>query len=46
MELIILVLLISLREMLGLLMEHGIKGNVTLRQQQKALEYVEGLLEA
>lgn len=37
---------ISLREMLDLLMEHGIKGNVTLKQQQKSLEYVESLLEA
>lgn len=37
---------VSVREMLELLMEHGIKGNVTLRQQQKALEYVEGLLKA
>jgi len=32
-------------EMLDLLMEHGIKGNVTLKQQQKAREYVESLLE-
>ena len=37
---------VSLREMLDLLMEHGIKGNVTLKQQQKSLEYVEGFLEA
>jgi len=33
------------REMLDLLMEHGIKGNVTLKQQQKSLEYVERMLE-
>jgi len=37
---------VSLREMLDLLMEHGIKGNVTLKQQQKSLEYVEKLLES
>ncbi len=37
---------ISQREMLDLLMEHGIKGNVSLRQQQKSLEYVERLLES
>ncbi len=37
---------LSLREMLDLLMEHGIKGNVTLKQQQKSLEYVERLLES
>ncbi len=37
---------VGLREMLDLLMEHGIKGNVTLKQQQKALEYAESLLEA
>ncbi len=37
---------ISLREMLDLLMKHGIKGNVTLKQQQKSLEYVERLLES
>ena len=36
---------VSLREMLDLLREHGIEGNVTLKQQQKALESVEGLLE-
>jgi predicted HTH domain antitoxin len=37
---------VSLREMLELLMEHGIKGNVTMKQQQRSLEYVESLLEA
>lgn len=37
---------ISPREMLDLLMEHGIKGNVTLKQQQKSLEYVGTLLES
>ena len=37
---------VSLREMLDLLMEYGIKGNVTLKQQQKSLEYVEKLLES
>ena len=37
---------VSPREMLDLLMEHGIKGNVTLKQQQKSLEYVESLLDA
>ncbi len=37
---------VSLREMLDLLMEHGIKGNVTLKQQQKSLEYVERMLKA
>ncbi|VVB56201.1 Uncharacterised protein [uncultured archaeon] len=35
---------LSPREMLDLLMEHGIKGNVTLKQQQRSLEYVEELL--
>ena len=35
---------VSLREMLDLLMEHGIAGNVTLKQQQKSLKYVEGLM--
>ncbi len=28
---------VSLREMLDLLMEHGIKGNVTMKQQQRSL---------
>jgi len=37
---------VSPREMLDLLMEHGIKGNVTFKQQQKSLEYVERLLES
>jgi predicted HTH domain antitoxin len=37
---------VSLREMLELLMEHGIKGNVTMKQQQKSLEYMEILLES
>ena len=37
---------VSLREMLELLMEHGIKGNVTMKQQQRSLEYMESLLEA
>ncbi len=37
---------VSLREMLDLLVEHGIKGNVTLKQQQKSLEYVERMLES
>ena len=37
---------VSLREMLDLLMEHGIKGNVTLKQQQRSLEYVEKMLES
>lgn len=37
---------LSLREMLDLLIEHGIKGNVTLKQQQKSLEYVDRLLES
>ena len=37
---------VSLREMLELLMEHGIKGNVTLKQQQKSLEYIKKLLES
>jgi predicted HTH domain antitoxin len=37
---------VSVREMLDLLMEHGIKGNITLKQQQRALEHVEGLQEA
>ncbi|SNQ59411.1 UPF0175 family protein [Candidatus Methanoperedens nitratireducens] len=37
---------VSLREMLDLLMEHRIKGNVTLKQQQKSLEYVERLLKS
>ncbi len=37
---------VSLREMLDLLMEHGIAGNVTLKQQQKSLKYVEGLLKS
>ena len=37
---------VSIREMLELLMEHGIRGNVTLKQQQKSLEYVERLLES
>ena len=37
---------LSLREMLDLLMQHGIKGNVTLKQQQKSLEYVDRLLES
>ncbi len=32
---------VSLREMPELLMEHGIKGNVTLKQQQRSLEHVE-----
>lgn len=36
----------SLREMLDLLMEHGIKGNVTMRQQQRSLEHVGRLLES
>jgi len=37
---------VSLRDMLDLLMEHGIKGNVTLKQQQRSLEYVERMLES
>ncbi len=37
---------VSAREMLDLLMEHGIKGNVTMKQQQKSLEYVERQLNA
>ncbi len=37
---------VSLREMLDLLMEHGIKGNVTLKQQHKSQDYVERLLES
>ena len=37
---------VSPREMLDLLIEHGIKGNVTLKQQQKSLEYVERMLES
>jgi len=27
-------------------MKHGIKGNVTMKQQQRSLEYMESLLEA
>ncbi len=37
---------VSTREMIDLLMEHGIKGNVTLKQQQRSLEYVERMLES
>ena len=37
---------VSLREMLELLMEHGIKGNVMMKQQQMSLEYMEGMLES
>lgn len=37
---------LSPREMLDLLMEHGIKGNVTLKQQQRSLEYVDELLKS
>ena|SRR3970040_178018 len=37
---------VSPREMFDLLMEHGIKGNVTLKQQQKSLKYVERMLES
>ncbi|MDL5502638.1 MAG: UPF0175 family protein, partial [Candidatus Methanoperedens sp.] len=37
---------LSPREMLDLLMEHGIKGNVTLKQQQRSIEYVEELLKS
>jgi predicted HTH domain antitoxin len=37
---------VSLREMLELLMEHGIKGNISFKQQQRSLEYMESLLES
>jgi len=37
---------VSLREMLEILMEHGIKGNVTLKQQQRSLEYMDRLFES
>ncbi len=37
---------VSLREMPELLMEHGIKGNVTMKQQQRSLEYVERMVES
>ncbi len=37
---------VSPRDMLDLLMEHGIKGNVTLKQQQKSLENIKKLLES
>ncbi|MFQ6052462.1 MAG: UPF0175 family protein [Candidatus Hydrothermarchaeota archaeon] len=30
---------VSVRRMLEILMEHGVKGNVRLNQQEKALEY-------
>jgi predicted HTH domain antitoxin len=35
---------VSLREMLDILMEHGIKGNVTLKQQQKSIKHAEKLV--
>lgn len=35
---------VSLREMLDILIEHGIKGNVALKQQQKSIKHVENLL--
>ena len=34
---------VSVRKMLDVLEEHGIKGNVSMEQQIKALEYVKGL---
>lgn len=34
---------ISLRKMLDILEEHGIKGNVTMKQQIKALDYAKKL---
>ncbi len=33
-------------EMLDLLMEHGVKGNVSLKQQQRSLEFVQKMLES
>jgi len=34
---------VSVRKMLDVLEEHGIKGNVSMKQQIKALEYAESL---
>jgi len=34
---------VSLRRMLDILAEHGVKGNVKMRQQIKALEYAKSL---
>ncbi len=34
---------VSMRKMLDVLEEHGIKGNVSMKQQIKALEYAESL---
>lgn len=34
---------VSLREMLDILEEHGITGNVTMKQQIKAIEYARNL---
>jgi len=34
---------VSVRKMLDVLEEHGIKGNVSMKQQIKALEYAKGL---
>jgi len=30
----------TVREMIEILLEHGVKGNVTLDQQRKAIEFV------
>jgi len=35
---------VSLREMLDILTEHGIKGNITLKQQQKSIKHAEKLV--
>lgn len=34
---------VSLRRMLDILAEHGVKGNVKMKQQMKALEYAKSL---
>jgi len=34
---------VSLRKMLDILEEHGVKGNVTMRQQIRALDYARNL---
>jgi len=34
---------VSLRRMLDILIEHGVKGNVKMNQQVKALEYAKSL---
>ena len=34
---------VSLRRMLDILIEHGVKGNVKINQQVKALEYAKSL---